>query len=88
MPRRLTFPQSYAVVGVVFAVFAATTLAAAETPDELREQRRQVQEEAALAAADVDAIQGDVDTVTAALDALQASGHVGVFEGLVWERRR
>ena len=71
--RRLTLPQSVAPIGVVFAVFAATALAGAETPDELREQRKQVQEEAAVAAADVDAIQGDVDTVTAALDALQAS---------------
>jgi D-alanyl-D-alanine carboxypeptidase len=71
--RKTPATRTLASAGVVFVVFATTALAAAETPDELREQRKQVQEEAALVAAEVDAIEGDVETVTAALEALQAS---------------
>ena len=70
---RLPLPRALASAGVILAILAATGLAAAETPDELREQRKQVQEQAAIAAAEVDAVQGDVDTVTAALETLQAN---------------
>lgn len=57
---------------VAFAA-AATFASAAETPDELREQRREVQEEAADAAKVVDALTDDVNGLVEALDALHAS---------------
>ncbi len=55
------------------AITGVTNLASAETPSELRQQRKQVQEDAAELAAEVDAITGDVDQITEALDTLQAS---------------
>jgi peptidoglycan hydrolase CwlO-like protein len=64
-----------AVLLTCFVAFAgvATFAAAQETPDELREQRREVQEDAANTAAEVDALSDDIDGLTADLDALRAS---------------
>jgi hypothetical protein len=59
------------VVGV-FVLLALTAVAAAETPDELREQRREVQEEAADLATDVNALTDDAELVADALAALEA----------------
>lgn len=50
-----------------------TAVASAETPDELREERRRVQEDAAELASRVDTLTEDADLVAEALEALGAS---------------
>lgn len=65
-------PAALLVTTAAF-VAVATLASAAETPDELREQRREVQEDAAELAGDVDALTDDIDELTTALDALRAS---------------
>ena len=60
---------AFTLLGVL-ASFSA--LASAQTPDELREERKKVQSDAADLAAEVDAIAGDADSLTAAITALQA----------------
>ncbi len=61
------------VIPTLVALAAAGSLASAETPTELREQRKQVQDDAADVAAEVDAISDDVDLLTDALETLQGS---------------
>ncbi len=61
------------VIPTLVALAAAGSLASAETPTELREQRKQVQDDAAEVAAEVDAISDDVDLLTDALATLQGS---------------
>jgi len=62
------------LAGLLVALAIAASLASAqETPDELREQRREVQEDAADLAGEVDALTDDIDELTAALDALRAA---------------
>ncbi len=58
---------------LVALAFAASLASAQETPDDLREQRREVQEDAADLAVEVDALTDDIDELTAALDALRAA---------------
>ena len=60
---------AFTLLGVL-ASFSA--FASAQTPDELREERKKVQSDAADLAAEVDAIAGDADSLTAAITALQA----------------
>jgi len=60
---------AFALLGVFISVSA---LASAQTPGELREERKKVQSDAADLAAEVDAIAGDADSLTAAIEALQA----------------
>ena len=63
-----------ALLACIVALASVATFAAAqETPEDLRQQRREVQEEAADAAADVDALSDDIEALTADLDALRAS---------------
>ena len=59
----------FALLGVFVSVSA---LASAQTPGELREERKKVQSDAADLAAEVDAIAGDADSLAAAIGALQA----------------
>jgi hypothetical protein len=62
------------LAGLLIALVVASSLASAqETPDDLREQRREVQEDAADLAVDVDALTNDIGELTAALDALHAA---------------
>ena len=58
---------------LVALAFAASLAGAQETPDDLREQRREVQEDAAELAVEVDALTDDIGELTAALDALHAA---------------
>jgi len=58
---------------VALALAASLASAQEETPDDLREQRREVQEDAAEVAVEVDALTDDIDALTAALDALRAA---------------
>ncbi|MBT5137980.1 MAG: hypothetical protein HOH36_01125 [Acidimicrobiaceae bacterium] len=60
---------AFALLGLLVSVSA---LASAQTPGELREERKKVQSDAADLAAEVDAIAGDADSLTAAIEALQA----------------
>lgn len=63
-----------ALLACVLSSVAASGLAtAAESPDELREERRAVQEQAAAAAGDVDALTEEADELVGALNALRAS---------------
>jgi len=59
-----------ALVGVALLMSTAA-IAGAETPDQLREKRKQVQADEAAAAADADIAAGDAADVQAALDAMQ-----------------
>lgn len=52
-------------------LLSTAAIAGAETPDQLREKRKQIQAEEAAAAADADIAAGDVADVQAALDAMQ-----------------
>ena len=52
------------------ALLGITSQAAADTPDELREERKEVQEEAADLAVDVDALTDNIDDLVVALEAL------------------
>jgi len=54
------------------ALASISAFASAQTPTELREERKQVQEEAADVAAEVDAITEDADSLATAIEALQA----------------
>lgn len=58
-----------AVLGVSLLLSSAS-IAGAETPDELREQRKQAQADEAVAAADVDIAVSDAEEVQQALDAI------------------
>ncbi len=60
-----------AAISSVLILLSYTTLASAETPDELRQQRKQVQADEALAATEVDLAAGDASEVQGALDAMQ-----------------
>ena len=68
--RRL---RALALLGVFVAGASVTSTASAETPEELRRQRKEVQEDAAEVGALVDTLTEDVDTLTAALEALSAA---------------
>jgi hypothetical protein len=62
------------LLGLLGALVIAATLASAqESPEDLREQRREVQEDAAELAGEVDALTDDIEELTAALDALRAA---------------
>jgi predicted nucleic acid-binding Zn-ribbon protein len=61
------------VAALVALAFAASLASAQETPDDLRQQRREVQEDAADLAVEVDALTDDIDGLTTALDALRAA---------------
>jgi chromosome segregation ATPase len=62
------------LLALLVALAVASSLAAAqETPEDLRQQRREVQEDAADLALEVDALTDDIDELTAALDALRAA---------------
>lgn len=58
-----------ALLGVIASISA---LASAQTPTELREERKKVQQDAADLAAEVDAIADDAESLAAAINALQA----------------
>ncbi len=61
-------------MGLLGALVVAATLASAqESPEDLREQRREVQEDAAELAGEVDALTDDIEELTAALEALRAA---------------
>lgn len=62
------------LLAVLVALAAVSSLASAqESPDDLRQQRREVQEDAAELALEVDALTDDIDELTGALDALRAA---------------
>ena len=65
--RRVAFVAAVAVFGTLASIVSA------QTPDELREERRQVQEEAAELALEVDAATADVAELEEALAAAQAN---------------
>ncbi|MEQ8841892.1 MAG: D-alanyl-D-alanine carboxypeptidase family protein [Acidimicrobiales bacterium] len=71
--RRLLHHLFPPLVLCVAMAVGATFASAQESPDELREQRREVQEDAAEAAGEVDALTDDVTELTVALDALRAA---------------
>ena len=60
-------------VAAVVASAGLATIVAAQTPTELREERKQVQEDAAELALEIDALTAEVDELAAALDAAQAN---------------
>jgi len=72
--RRLLRPlrrgQTLTAVLVVALGIGSSLAAAQDTPDEMREERREVQEEAAEVALDVNALTDDIDALTDALLAL------------------
>ncbi len=71
-PRQsLSARRLLAVIVGVLVLLSSTGLAAAETPDQLRQKRRHVQADEAAAAADVDIAAGNAEEVSAALDAIQ-----------------
>ncbi|MEZ5245636.1 MAG: D-alanyl-D-alanine carboxypeptidase family protein [Acidimicrobiales bacterium] len=62
------------LLALLVALALASSLASAqETPEDLRQQRREVQENAAELALEVDALTDDIDELTAALEALRAA---------------
>lgn len=62
--------KALAALAALATVSGVAAHAAAETPDELREQRREVQEDAAELEGDVDALTDDIEALTTALGAL------------------
>lgn len=71
--RTLRRGNAMLVAALVTVAVAASLASAQETPDDLREQRREVQEDAADLAVEVDALTDDIDELTEALDALHAA---------------
>lgn len=71
--RGNALPASVLACVLVLPAVAASLASAQETPDDLREQRREVQDDAADVALEVDALTDDIDELTAALDALRAA---------------
>ncbi len=67
-PRR----RAVATIALLGALASISALASAQTPTELREERKQVQQDAADVAAEVDAITEDAESLAAAIEALQA----------------
>lgn len=67
--RRRTFVFTAAVV----ASAGLATVVSAQTPTELREERKKVQEDAAELAVEIDALTAEVDELADALDAAQAN---------------
>ncbi len=65
-------PLLVAAVGVA-VLLSSTMLAAAETPEQLREKRKQVQADEAALAADIDLVASDATDVQDALDAIQGA---------------
>ncbi len=73
LPSRSHRLRALALLAVLAAIGGVTSHARAQSPDELREQRRQVQADAAALEEDVDALTDDIDALTAALGALSES---------------
>lgn len=71
--RRFRRPRAFVVIVLAASAFTASLAGAADSPDELREQRREVQEDTADIEILVNALTVDAETLTEELDKLRES---------------